>query len=51
MEKISQLEQAGKVDHTMSQTYSETESKEAKILGVNWNTQSDELSFCLSELV
>ena len=35
MEKISQLEQAGKGDHTMPQTYSETESKEAKILGVS----------------
>ena len=51
MEKISQLEQAGKGDHTMPQTYSETQSKEAKILGVSWNTQSDELSFCLSDLV
>lgn len=52
MEKISQLEQAGKGDHAMSQTYSKTESKGPKILGVNWNTQSDdELSFCLSGLV
>jgi len=39
------------VDPTRAQTLQMNESEEAKILGVAWNTHSDDLSFCVRELV
>ena len=51
MEKISQFEQGNERDSPMAQTLPTGTEPESKILGVAWNTHSDELSFCLSELV
>ena len=48
MDKISRLEQDNEVDSTRPQTLQLNESKEARVA---WNTHSDELSFCVSELV
>ena len=51
MEKISQFEQGNERDSPTAQTLPTGTEPESKILGVAWNTHSDELSFCLCELV